>query len=456
MINVEKLRDIAGGDWVITKREQMESYLVDETALAVRPKPTDNVVVVKPANSEEISEILKLANTEKTPVFIRGGGTGLSGGAVPTVDGIVLSMERLDKIEEVDKDNLMIVVEAGVTLESMLKAVEDADLFFPPHPGDEGAQVGGLVACNAGGTRAVKYGVIRNYVKGLEVVLPTSEIINVGGKLLKNNQGLDLMHLMIGSEGTLGVITKVILRLYPRFASSCTLIISYDARKDAMDSVPKMLQSGVIPLAIEYMDRDVIETSAKYLAMKWPAAKGSAYLVLILTGANEDEVYLQAEQVSDICEKCNAVDILIAERREEQADILKMRSEIYSSMKDESADILDVTVPPATIAVIMDKIDEIAKRFNTTIPVYGHAGDGNLHPHPLNDLRDRGVLKQVKREIYQEAIRLGGVITGEHGVGVVRIPDLDLCPDGKVWELMRGIKNVFDPNNILNPGVGLF
>ena len=215
------------------------------------------------------------------------------------------------------------------------------------------------------------------------------------------------------------------------------------------------MQSGIIPLAVEYVDRDVIETSAKYLGMKWPATKGSAFLVVILTGANDDEVYSQAEQVSAIGEKGNAVDILIAERREEQAAILKIRSEIYSAMKDKTADILDVTVPPASVGVIMDKVDEIAKKFNTSIPMYGHAGDGNLHPHLLHDLRDRGMVHQVKREIYQEAIKLGGVITGEHGVGVIRVPDLDLCPDGRVWGLMRGIKNVFDPNNILNPGVGL-
>lgn len=454
-MNVEKLREIVGNDWVITKREQMERYLVDETAPGVRPKPADNVVVVKPANSQEIARILKLANIDKTPVFVRGGGTGLCGGAVPTLDGIVLSMERLDRIEEVDKDNLMIVAEAGVTLESMLKAVEEAGLFFPPHPGDEGAQVGGLVACNAGGTRAVKYGVIRNYVKGLEAVLPTGEVISLGGKLLKNNQGLDLMHLLIHSEGILGVITKVILRLYPRVASSGTLVISYDNRHDAIKSVPKILQSGVIPLAIEYVERDEIETSARYLNMKWPATKGKAYLMVILTGANDDEVYFQGEQVSDICEQCNAVDILIAETGEEQSRILKMRSELYSSMKEQYADILDVTVPPASVGVFMDRVDEIAKRFDTNIPNYGHAADGNLHSHLLTDLQDKGIVRQVKREIYQEAIKLGGVITGEHGIGVVRIPDLDLCPDGKMWELMKGIKSVFDPNNILNPGVGL-
>jgi glycolate oxidase len=199
-MNIARLQEIVGKDWVITARDQMESYLIDETAPAVRPKPADNVIVVKPANSREIASILKLANEDKSPIFVRGGGTGLCGGAMPTIDSTVLSMERLDKVIEVDKDNLMVVVEAGVTLETMLKSVEDAGLFFPPHPGDEGAQVGGLVACNAGGARAVRYGVIRNYVKGLEVVLPTGEVIDVGGKLIKNNQGLDLLQLLIHSE----------------------------------------------------------------------------------------------------------------------------------------------------------------------------------------------------------------------------------------------------------------
>jgi len=454
-VNIEKLRKIVGEDWVITKREQMENYLVDETALAVRPKPADNVIVVKPSSNQEISAIVKLANNEKTPIFIRGGGTGLCGGAIPTIDGIVISMERLDKIEQVDEENLMIVAEAGVTLEAMLKAVEGAGMFFPPHPGDEGAQLGGLVACNAGGARAIKYGVFRNYVKGLEAVLPTGEIIRVGGKLLKNNLGLDLLHLLINSEGILGVITKVILRLYPRPASSATLLISYGTRRDAMNSVAKILQSGVIPLAIEYVDRDLIENSARYLNMKWPMTTGQAHLMVILTGANDDEVYLQGAKVSNVCERCDAVDILIAERREEQAEILKIRSEIHSAKKNKTADVLDITVPPASVGVIMDKIDEIARRFNTTIPVLGHVGDGNLHHSLLNDLQDRGLVRQVKREIYQEVIKLGGSITGEHGVGVVRIPELDLCPDGKAWDLMKGIKRVFDPNNILNPGVGL-
>jgi len=455
MSMVSDLAAIVGEDWVITAREQTARYLADETADAVRPRPAENVVLIKPSSAEEVAEVLKLANREKTPVFVRGGGTGICGGAVPIADGILLSTERLDGILEIDKDNLMVVAGAGVPFGNMLKAVEEAGLFFPPHPGDEGAHVGGLVACNAGGTRAVKYGVIRNFVRGLEVVTPTGDIINLGGKLLKNNQGFDLMHLLINSGGALGVITKVIFRLCPKFNSSGTLIISYDERHKAINTVPKILQSGVVPLAIEYVERDVIEISAKRLNMEWPAKKGNTFLIVILTGDSEDEVYAQGEKVSTICEGNNAVDILIAERREEQANILKIRSEVYSSLKSNIADVLDITVPPASIGEMMDKVDEIAARFNIKIPTYGHAADGNLHPHLLADLVEKGLLREVKRQIYAEAIKMGGVITGEHGLGVIRLPDLDLYPDKKMWELMRGIKAVFDPNNILSPGIGV-
>ncbi|MEE9365949.1 MAG: FAD-linked oxidase C-terminal domain-containing protein, partial [Dehalococcoidales bacterium] len=189
--------------------------------------------------------------------------------------------------------------------------------------------------------------------------------------------------------------------------------------------------------------------------MTWPATKGQAYLIVILAGDSEDEVYSQGERVSDICERNDAVDILIAERREEQANILKIRSEIYFSLKPAVADVLDITVPPASIGVMMDRIDEIARQYKVKIPSYGHAADGNLHPHLMTKLAEKGVLRDVKRAIYREAIKLGGVLTGEHGLGVIRLADLDLCPDGKTWELMRGIKQVFDPNNILSPGVGV-
>ncbi len=450
-----QLRRIVGDDWVVSDPDIMQSYLVDVTALPVRPVPSSDVVVVKPADTREISTILKLANELKVPVVPRGGGTGCVGASVPTLGGIVLSLERLDRILEVDRDNLMVVGEGGATLENLLKAVEAADLLFPPHPGDEGAQLGGLVACNAGGTRAVKYGVVRQYVKGLEVVLPTGEIVTMGGKLLKNNTGLDLMHLMIDSEGALGIITKVTFRLYPRFGATATIIISFDDRHAAIRAVPRILQTGVIPLALEYVERDVIEISANHLGKRWPAAKGNAHLIAIITGSNEDDIYQQTGDVMKVCESLGVVDTVMAENREEQADILKIRSELYPVLKPQVSDVLDMAIPPAQIAVFLDMVDEIARKYDTRIITYGHAGDGNLHPHLPMELHERGQLEAVKHEVYNAAASLGGVITAEHGVGKIRLKEVPLCTDQKSIELMRGIKKIFDPNDILNPGTAI-
>jgi len=452
MFDVEKLKSIVGADWVVTERDQMESYLIDETYTGLVMTPADNVVVVKPADAAEISRILQFANDYAIPVYPRGGGTGVCAGAIPTMDGIVISLERLDKVIEVDKENLMVVAEAGVTLAQLLQAVEAQDLLFPPHPGDEGAQLGGLVACNAGGTRAVKYGVVRNYVKGLQVVLPTGEIVEMGGKLLKNNTGLDLMHLMIDSEGILGIITQVILRLYPKFAGPATLVVSFDDRWSAIRAVPKILQAGVIPMAIEYVDRDLMEDTARYLGTNWPATVGKCHLIVIITGTNEDDVYEQCQQVSDICEANGSVGTLIAESREEQAHILHIRSEESMTYKADLSEILDVTVPPAAVGEMMDEVDKLAAEYKTRIPMVAHAGDGNFHPHLMLELKQRGLSTEVKRKLYAKAIALGGVISGEHGIGKTRLGELDMCIDPKSLELMRGLKRLFDPNGILSPG----
>ncbi len=451
MFDVDKLREIVGEDWVIVDRVQMERYLIDETYTGLVMAPAQNVVVVKPANADEISQILRLANEQGFPVYPRGGGTGVCAGAIPTRDGVVVSLERLDKVLEVDRENLMVVAEAGVTLSQLLEAVEAEDLLFPPHPGDEGAQLGGLVACNAGGTRAVKYGVVRNYVKGLEVVLPTGEIVTMGGKLLKNNTGLDLMHLLIDSEGILGIITRVILRLYPRFAGPATLVVSFDDRHGAIRSVPKILQSGVIPMAIEYVDRDLMEDTARYLGTNWPVTKGRAHLIVIVTGTNEDDVYEQCQLISEVCEANGAVDTLIAESREEQAHILHIRSEESMTYKADLAEILDVTVPPAAVGDMMDAVEKLASEYNTKIPMVAHAGDGNFHPHLMLELKQRGLDKEVKRKIYARAVELGGVISGEHGIGKTRLGEIEMSIDPKSLELMRGLKTLFDPSGILSP-----
>lgn len=451
MFDAAKLKAIVGEDWVVTDRSQMERYLIDETYTGLVMKPADDVIVVKPANAEEISRIVKLANEDGFLIYPRGGGTGVCAGAIPTRDGVVLSLERLDKVLEIDTENLMVVTEAGVPLAQLLEAVENEGLLFPPHPGDEGAQVGGLVACNAGGTRAVKYGVVRNYVKGLEVVLPTGEVVTMGGKLLKNNSGLDLMHLLIDSEGILGIITKVILRLYPKFAGPATLVVSFDDRHSAIRSVPRILQSGVIPMAIEYVDRELMEDTARYLGTTWPVTKGNSHLIVIVTGTTEDDVYEQCQTVSEVCEANGAVDTLIAESREEQAHILHIRSEESMTYKAQLAEILDVTVPPATVGDMMDAVEKLASHYATKIPMVAHAGDGNFHPHLMAELKERGLDKEVKRKIYAKAIELGGVISGEHGIGKTRLGEIEMCLDAKSLELMRGLKQLFDPNGVLSP-----
>jgi len=445
----QDLQQVVGKDWVITKREQMESYLVDETAPFVRPRPAADVVLVKPLNSQEVSAIIKIANDKRIPVFPRGGGTGLVGGAIPTRNGIILSTERMDEIE-IDKENLMAVVGAGATLEKLLGKVEDAGLSFPLHPGSEGAFIGGLVACNAGGARAVKHGIARNYVKGIEVVFPTGEIVNLGGKLLKDNAGYNLMHLMIGSEGTLGVITKVVFRLHPKSGSVATLIVPYENRHDAINTVPKILQSDSVPLAIEYVEKYTIEKSAEHLNKKWPCKDGNAFLIIMLEGASIEEIYSEGEKIVETCQKNNSLEPLIAESREERDRILDIRSNIYTSLKNETADILDVAVPPANMGKLLDAIDGIAEKFGSQIPAYGHAGDGNLHPHVMME-SDPENIKRMKSEIYRAATDLGGTITGEHGTGKIRVSDLSLYLSEKENQLMAGIKKLFDPNNILNP-----
>ena len=349
----------------------------------------------------------------------------------------------------------MIVAESGVTMETLLHDAEAAGLLFPPHPGDEGAQVGGVIACNAGGSRAVKYGVVRNYVKGLEVVLPNGKIVTMGGKLLKNNTGLDLMHLMIGSEGILGIITKAIFRLYPKPAVTAVLLVSFDERHAAVAAVPKVLQAGIIPLAVEYVERDIIEISAAHLGLTWPARSGNAHILFTVDGDSEDEVYKQCERIAEVCDANGAVDTLFAETKQEQDNILRMRNELYGALMPDLAESLDLAVPPARVADFLDAVERIAQQYGSRIPNYGHAADGNLHPHLMMDLQERGLLWTVKDAIYEEGTKLGGIVTAEHGVGRSRRVYFDRYTDEESKQLMRGIKHVFDPNNILNPDAAI-
>ncbi|MBK5243151.1 FAD-binding oxidoreductase [Clostridium sp.] len=451
---INDLTRIVGEDWVVSDLSQMQSYLYDETELKIRPIASEDCVVIKPSTPNEVSEIIKLANKYLVPVVPRGGGTGLCGAAIPTQSSIVLSLERLNNIVEVDVNNLMITVEAGATLEKMLEELKKYDkLFFPVHPGDEGAQIGGMVIENAGGVSAVKHGIMRNHIKGMEVVLATGEIVQLGGKLLKNNMGYDLLHLMIGSEGTLGIVTKATLRLYAKNPNIGTLLISFNSAEEAANVVPKILQEGITPLAIEYMDREIALEAAKHIGAKYPANNGSVDLMFILDEASEDELYGKCEKIVGMCEENGAVDSLIAETTKDQRTLLEIRSNVYTAYKENVADALDMAVPPGSVPDLLKDISRIAKKYNTISPAVGHIADGNIHNFLMlinGELPD--YLDDMRNEMYNAAISYGGTVTAEHGTGKTRKKHMSQQYTQREIEIMKSIKKSFDPNGIMNPG----
>jgi glycolate oxidase len=446
------LRNIVENAHFVTDREQMQNYLADETAVPVRPKPANDLVLVRPANTQQVSAVLQLANKHGIAVFPRGGGTGLVGGAIPTRDGVILSLERLNRIE-IDKENMMAIAEAGVTLDRLTKTANEFGLFFPPHPGDENAQMGGLVATNAGGSRAVRYGVMRNQVKALEIVTPTGAILDLGGKLHKNNVGYDIMQLIIGSEGTLAVVTKVILRLYPKFGATATIILPFTNRNDAMSTVQKILQDAGIPIAIEYVERGLLEMTAKHLGEKWPVKIGEQYLIIIGAEASRDQLLPQSVRIREICQQNGGLEPFYVESQRDQDKILRIRSNIYFALKNETWDILDIAVPVSELVNVVDDIEEIAKRDKLFLPVFGHAADGNLHIHIMKRESDTSdYVDTLRNRIYEIAINAGGVITGEHGIGKIRTNKLQSSLSREEIALMSAIKKLFDPKNVLNPG----
>jgi len=448
-----ELRSIVGAQFVLADPETVKPYLLDETAPPVRPKPAEDIVVVKPGNAEEVSKVMKLAHEKGIAVFPRGAGTDLCGGAVPTRPGIVMSMERMNSVE-IDRENLLAICEAGVTLGDLAGAAAEVGLAFPPHPGDESAQVGAMVATNAGGARAVKHGIMRNATKGIEVVLADGEVLKLGWKLHKDNTGYNLMNLLIGSEGTLGVITKAAIKLSPRAPISITMLIPYDDRYDAIKTVPDMLTAGILPLALEYVQRKEMAIVEKHLNQEWPARDGSVFLIVILEGNEEEEVLRSAEKISEIASKHGGLEPIVAESPSDQQRILNMRSNIYTALKAESYDILDISLPPSRMAELMDIVDKISEKYGIYIAMYGHAGDGNLHPQlMLKGGVDLATHEKAKDEIYAEAARMGGAITAEHGVGRIRSKHLRYYLSERQIELMLGIKNLFDPKGILNPDI---
>lgn len=460
---LSELKNICGENRVFSAHEDVFNYVKDYTWDSlpfICPKPADGCIVVKPENATEVAGVIAYANKVKIPVIPRGGGTGIVAGCIPTEPSIIISLERMNKILELDECNMMITCEPAVSLHDLVQLFAGhPKLYFPLHPGDESAQVGGMISTNAGGVNAVRYGVMRDQVKGLEVVLPTGEIINFGGsegKLVKNNAGYDLMHLFIGSEGTLGVITKATLKLIPKPKASGTLIVSFNNRKDAFAAVPEIIQEGIIPVALEYVEKEQILKTAAVMNKNWPSREGFADLMIVLAEDSMEDVHQKGMMIEKICNHFDAIGTVIAQDQKDQRSILEIRSHMFPAIEKEVVDVIDATVPRSRLNEFIEEVDELAARYNTRIPLLAHAGDGNLHAFIM---KENGGLpdyyEQLKSEYYQKAIRLGGTITGEHGVGLIRKKNLVLQFSQREMEILRQIKRVFDPNGILNSKIKL-
>ena len=458
---LKQAAEIVGADGVLQDPADVEAYGHDEYALETYvqlPK-----AVIKPSSEEQVAEIVRLCGQKGVPLTARGGGTGLSAACIGDPEGIVLSLERLNKVVEADPDNYAITVQAGVTLEQINRAAEEIGLFFPPHPGDESAMAGGMVATNAGGARAVKYGTIRRFVLGLQVVLASGRIAELGGTFLKSSTGYSLMELMIGSEGTLGVITRVTLALLPRPGSIQTLLAPFDTVAAAIESVPAVLNRGIIPFAVEFVERSAIACAERLLDKSWPAHQGPASLLLMLDGPDEDLVLSQAEAIGEVLEEQGALDILLADNREKQEEILGIRSMIYEALRPGTVELFDVCVPRSQIAGHVEFVHGLEDKYRVPLPTYGHAADGNVHTNFMRTRIEEGRLGEqipdwaakheaVRREIFEDVIRRRGNISGEHGIGLAKRDYLANNVGKANVGLMRSIKKALDPKGILNPG----
>ncbi|CUS90328.1 glycolate oxidase [Candidatus Kryptonium thompsonii] len=449
---IRQLEEIVGRENVLTSIENRIAYSYDATpTFASLP---DAIVI--PQTPEQISRILKLANEENFIVVPRGSGTSLSGGVVPLPNSIVLLMNRWRKILEIDRENLTALVEPGVITAHLHQEVEKYGLFYPPDPGSMTiSTIGGNVAENAGGLRGLKYGVTKNYVLGLEVVLPTGEIINVGGKNVKDVAGYNLKDVLIGSEGTLGIFTKILLKLIPKPQSYKTMIAFFNSLSDAGKTVADIIASHIMPATLEFLDNTTIKCVEDYAHLGLPVNAGA--LLLIEVDGHPAQVEEEAEKIEKICIKNGATDYKIAKSESEALNLKTARRAAFAALaRVKPTTILeDATVPRSFIPEMVEKIQQIANKYQIIIGNFGHAGDGNLHPTALTDERDKEEMKRVEQafeEIFDYAIKLGGTITGEHGVGLAKKRFLEKQFSNAAIDFMKNIKRVLDPNNILNAG----
>lgn len=416
-------------------------------------------VVVTVYSTEEIAKIMKYANEHVIPVVVRGSGTGLVGACVPLYGGIVIDMTKMNRILELDEDNLTLTVEPGVLLMDIYEYVEPKGYFYAPDPGEKSATIGGNIATNAGGMRAVKYGVTRDWVRALEVVLPNGEVEMFGRKVVKDSTGYSLKHLIIGSEGTLGIITKAVLKLVPMPTETLSLLVPFETQEKGLEAVPAIIRSKVDPTAIEFFERNTILFAEEFLGKKFPDTKSTSYILLTFDGKTKAELEANYRVAADIClNELGALDVFIVDTNERKESVWKARGAFLEAIKASTTqmDECDVVVPRSEIANYIKFTYELAEKYEIRIPSFGHAGDGNLHIYICRDELSQEVfderLLKVFDEMYKKAKEVGGLVSGEHGIGFAKKGYMkELLGESQVL-LMRGIKKAFDPNNILNPG----
>ncbi|WP_200416399.1 glycolate oxidase subunit GlcD [Virgibacillus salexigens] len=447
-----KLLAIVGAENVADNNASLLAYSYDSTA-RFQALPD---AMVAPRNTEEVAGVVKVCNEHKIPIVPRGSGTNLCAGTTPTKGGIVLIFKHMNHILEIDQENLTMTVEPGVYTKDILNAAIDVGLFYPPDPGSMHiSQIGGNISENSGGLRGLKYGVTRDYVLGLEIVLPNGEVIQTGGKLAKDVAGYDLTRLYIGAEGTLGVITKAILKLIPQPETKKTMLALYEDLEAAAETVSAIIANRIIPATLEFLDQATVQVVEDFAEIGLPV---EAKAVLLIEQDGPPEVVdRDMDKIEELCKDNRAFDVQVAKTVEEAEQLTAARRSALSALSrlKPTTILEDATVPRSEIAKMVKAIGEIAEKYQLNICTFGHAGDGNLHPTCLTDARDEAEIELVEKafeEIFQQAVALGGTITGEHGVGMMKLPYLHLKAGEHGIEAMRSIKQAIDPNGIMNPG----
>ena len=452
--DIKVLKSIVGEDNVLVGDAINPDYAHDELG-GIEKLPE---VLVRVHTTEEVSEIMRHAHANTIPVTMRGSGTGLVGAAVPIYGGILLETTQMNKILELDRDTLTVTVQPGVLLMELAAFAEENDFLYPPDPGEKSATIGGNISTNAGGMRAVKYGVTRDYVRALTVVLPNGEILNLGGKVAKNSSGYSLKDLVIGSEGTLAIITEAVLKLVPLPKVSMSLLVPFADMKSAIEAVPVISRSKVTPTAIEYMSRDTILFSESYLGKKFPDTKNDAYILLTFDGSTDEQVESDMREIADLCLEIGALDVYIVDTEERKKSVWSARGAFLEAIKASTTEMdeCDVVVPVNKVDAFIKFTHALADEMGVRIPSFGHAGDGNLHIYICRDALDdkawETVLEKCFDRMYTEAEKMGGLVSGEHGIGYVKQEFLRRQYGETHIGLMQGIKKTFDEKSILNPG----